>query len=241
MNRVLINAKIMLQGAYSTTTDKMTDHLRTLAAFPTTASASYGVGKFIHSSWQPADGYSIAAAVLTVTGDDAIVDWVFLWFKDPTSTATNLQTRVALLQKDGDIVELNGVEPVEMPGNATQNYILGVGHRNYLSVRTPNGSGINFNESTTTAYDFTTALTQAYGTNPMQLVDSSPSTIYAFWGGNANANQNIRYSGPANDNSQLLNTCLGGLPSTVLSSQYSNCDLNMNGVGLSNRRFTGRR
>ncbi len=230
MNRVLVSAKIMLQGAYSTTTHKMSDNLRSLAAFPLTAPTTYGTGKFVQSGWQPAGGYTIDASVLSVTGDNAIVDWVFLWFKDPTSTSTNLQTRPALLQKDGDIVELNGIDPVKMPGNATQNYILGVGHRNHLSVRTPNGSGINFSESATTAYDFTTATTQAYGTNPMKLVDTSPTNIYALWGGNVNANANVRYSGPSNDSGSLLNTCLGGISTTVLSNQYSNCDLNMNGV-----------
>ncbi len=235
MNRVLVSAKIMLQGPYNTVTDKMTDNLRTLAAFPLTAPTTYSTGKFVQSGWQPSAGHAIDASVLTVTGDNAIVDWVYLWFKDPAATTTNLQTRVALLQKDGDIVELNGIDPVKMPGNATQNYILGVGHRNHLSVRTPNGSGINFSESTITSYDFTTAMAKAYGTNPMKLVDSSPTDVYALRGGNVNENTSVRATGPStiNDYSAIL-TVLGST-STILTSVYSKADVNMDG----NVRATG--
>lgn len=229
MNRILVSARIMLQGPYSTTNHNMNDNLRSLAAFPTTTPGGYGASKFSHSGWQPSGGYSISSSILSVTGDDAIVDWVFLWLKDPSSTSTNLQTRVALLQKDGDVVELNGVDPVKMPGNATRNYILGIGHRNHLSVRTPNGSGINFSENITTSYDFTTANSQAYGSNPMKLVDASPTAVYALWGGNANGNTTVRVTGPAsiNDYSAIL-TALG--TSTILSNTYNEADVNLDGT-----------
>ena len=59
--------------------------------------------------------------------------------------------------------------------------------------------------------------------------------VFALWGGNVNGNTNVRYSGPANDQNQLLTTCLDGDKSLVLQKQYTRCDINMN----SNTRYSG--
>lgn len=228
LNRVKIAPRVVLQGPFNTATMKMNDQLRALAAFPLTAPATYGAGKFTHSGWQPPGGYTINSSVLTVTGDDAVVDWVFLWLKNPANPAAVIQTSVALLQKDGDIVDLDGISSVRMAANAG-NYILGIGHRNHLSVRSPNGPGIALNETTATSYDFTTAMAQAHGTNPMKQVQTTPA-IFALWGGNTSVNNTTRATGPAsiNDYTVILNTL--GFPSNVLLNVYSNSDVNMDGV-----------
>jgi hypothetical protein len=51
---------------------------------------------------------------------------------------------------------------------------------------------------------------------------------FGMWAGDANGNKQIKYSGPGNDENQLLNTCLAG-NKTALINGYLNCDLNMNG------------
>lgn len=229
LNRVILAPKIMLQGPFNTATMNMKDQLRSLPTFPLSAPANYGAGKFVHSGWQPAAGYTIDASILSVTGDDAIVDWVFLWLKDPNNPATNIQSRVAMLQRDGDVVDLDGVSPVLFPANAG-NYIVAVGHRNHLSVRSPNGAGIALNELTVTEYDFTTSMTQAHGTNPMKAVQTTPTEIFALWGGNTSVNNTVRATGPPaiNDYTVILNTL--GFPANVLPNIYSNADVNMDGT-----------
>ncbi len=229
LNRVRLAVRIMLQGPYNGPTMNMNDKLRTLANFPLTAPATYGAGKFTHSGWQPSGGYSIDPAVLSVSGNNAIVDWVFLWLKDPNNPATNLHTRAALLQRDGDVVDLDGVSEVLFPANAG-NYIVGIGHRNHLSVRSPNGAGIALNETTVTSYDFTTSLTQAHGANPMKAVQTAPTAIYALWGGNTSVNNTVRATGPPaiNDYTVILNTL--GFPANVQPNVYSNADVNMDGT-----------
>ncbi|MBK9335831.1 MAG: hypothetical protein IPM98_04320 [Lewinellaceae bacterium] len=228
LNRVKIAPRIMLQGPYNTSTMKMNDNLRTLAVFPLAAPATYGAGKFVHTGWQPVGGYSIPASVLSVSGDNAIVDWVFIWLKNPANPATNIQTSVALVQKDGDVVDLDGASPVRIPANAG-NYILAVGHRNHLSVRSPNGAGIALNETTATPYDFTSGMAQAFGANPMKQVQTSPA-IFALWGGNTSVNNTVRATGPPtiNDYSVILNTL--GYPTNILPNVYSNSDVNMDGT-----------
>lgn len=228
LNRVKIAPRIMLSGPFNAATSKMNDNLRLLAAFPLNAPNTYGTGKFTHTGWQPGAGYSIPASVLAVTGDNAIVDWVFLWLKDPNNPATNLQTSVALLQKDGDVVDLDGVSPVRIPAEAG-NYIFAIGQRNHLSVRTPNGAGLALNEITATPYDFTTAMTQGHGTNPMKQVQTNPA-VFALWGGNTSLNNTVRMTGPPsiNDYTVILNTL--GAPAGIQSNVYSNSDVNMDGT-----------
>jgi len=228
LNRVKISPRIMLSGPFNTATSKMNDNLRTLAAFPLNAPNPYGSGKFAHAGWQPSAGYSIPASLLSVTGDNAIVDWVFVWLKDPNNPATNLQTTVALLQKDGDVVDLDGISPVRIPANAG-NYIFAIGQRNHLSVRTPNGAGLALDEITATPYDFTTAMTQGFGVNPMKQVQTSPA-IFALWGGNTSLNNTVRMTGPPsiNDYTVILNTL--GAPAGIQSNVYSNSDVNMDGT-----------
>lgn len=228
LNRVKIAPRIMLSGPFNAATSKMNDNLRLLAAFPLNAPGTYGAGKFAHTGWQPGAGYSIAASVLAVTGNNAIVDWVFLWLKDPNNPATNLQTSVALLQKDGDVVDLDGISPVRIPAEAG-NYIFAIGHRNHLSVRTPNGAGLALNEINATPYDFTTAMNQGHGTNPMKQVQTSPA-VFALWGGNTSLNNTVRVTGPPsiNDYTVILNTL--GAPAGIQSNVYSNADVNMDGT-----------
>ena len=49
-------------------------------------------------------GETVDASVFDATGDDAIVDWLFLELRDKTTPSTVVLTRCALLQSDGDIV-----------------------------------------------------------------------------------------------------------------------------------------
>ncbi|MFN0013771.1 MAG: hypothetical protein ACKVU2_04410 [Saprospiraceae bacterium] len=228
LNRVKIAPRIMLSGPFNTATSKMNDNLRTLQAFPLNAPNTYGTGKFAHTGWQPLAGYSIPASVLSVTGDNAIVDWVFVWLKDPNNPATNLQTGLALVQKDGDVVDLDGTSPVRIPAS-TGNYIFAIGQRNHLSVRTPNGAGLALNETTATPYDFTVAMAQGHGTNPMKQVQTNP-IIFALWGGNTSLNNTVRMTGPPsiNDYTVILNTL--GAPAGIQSGVYSNADVNMDGT-----------
>ena len=47
-----------------------------------------------------------------------------------------LQTRSALVQRDGDIVDIDGVSPVTFNNVASTNYTIAVRHRNHLGLST---------------------------------------------------------------------------------------------------------
>lgn len=141
-----LKAKVFLQGPYNNSTGLMNDALRSLLSFPLTS--PYGTSEIIDPT------------ILSVSGNDAIVDWVKLELRDKTNATSVLQTRSALLQCDGDIVEIDGVSPVFFNGVASDNYYIAVSHRNHLGVRSSNVVNLDFNVAT---LDFSNTATPVYG------------------------------------------------------------------------------
>ena len=217
MNQLLVNIKLLLQGPYNGTT--MNDQIRNAGNLP--VNTPYGSGKFTNSG--RGGGEMATATAFDANGDDSVVDWVFVWLKDPVDPSQTLQTRSALVQKDGDVVDLDGVSPLKIPGDSAM-YHLGVGHRNHLSVRTANA--LMLKETLAASHDFSTGAGQAYGTNPM----AEQSGVYLLWGGNTNENTNVRSTGPPviNDYSTLLSFL--GASTNVLFNQYASEDVNMDGT-----------
>ncbi|MBK9073396.1 MAG: hypothetical protein IPL77_00245 [Flavobacteriales bacterium] len=116
-----------LGGPYDQGSGLMNDGLRNLGLVPV-------------SEPYTALGYSIEGvklvrnipqSVLNVTGSNAIVDWVWLELRDAINPATVRGQRPALLQRDGDVVELDGVRPVAV-GVPNGNYHVVVRHRNHF-------------------------------------------------------------------------------------------------------------
>lgn len=226
LSPLLVSPKIFLQGNYNTGTGEMTDNLRTLNLIPLTEPYT-GASGFTHTG--SGGGETSTASIVGSTapaGSNAIVDWVFVQLHDG-STGAVLSTRAALLQKDGDVVEPDGVSPINMAGHVSGNYYISIRHRNHLGVRSLNNMPLL--KVSTTGYDFSTAQTKAFpgsvSNNPMAAVNTG---VFGLWGGDANSNLNTKYSGPGNDESVLLNTTLGGNKGLILNGYY-NADFNLNG------------
>jgi hypothetical protein len=188
-----------------------------------------GLSGFTHSGSGGGETISTGVfGVFSATSNDAIVDWVFVQIHDAV-TGNVVSTRAALLQRDGDVVETDGVSPVNMAGNAAGNYYVSVRHRNHLGVRSLNNFALA--KTATTGYDFTTGLGQAFAgavaNNPMAAL--TPTASFGLWGGDATGNKQTRYSGGGNDQNQLLNVTLGGNVGGSINGTYHRSDLNMNG------------
>ncbi len=74
------------------------------------------------------------ATVFSVTGEDAIVDWVFVQLRDKNDDQSVIATRSGLLQRDGDIVDLDGIHGLRFPEVSVDDYYVVVQHRNHLSA-----------------------------------------------------------------------------------------------------------
>ncbi len=110
--------------------------------------------------------WNYAGAESVVSVPAGVVDWVLLELRQAdqpanATSATIIKKRAAFLKSDGSIVELDGTSPVRFyNATITQNLYPVVRHRNHLSIMANNAvtksSGIY-------TYDFSTALSQAYG------------------------------------------------------------------------------
>lgn len=220
MDHLPLRLKAFLQGPYNIGTGLMNDQIRAADNLPT--NSPYTTGKFNPAGRGGGEIASVSA--FSSNGDDSVVDWVMVWLRDAINPSTILQTKAALLQKDGDIVDLDGVSDLEIPGD-DGSYIIDVGHRNHLSIRTINA--ISMNEAAPTTYDFSTAQSQAFGTNPMADLGGG---VYGLYGGNASGNNNVRATGPPflNDYTNLL--LFLGSPTNIISGQYVDEDINMDGT-----------
>jgi len=248
-NAARLKIKVFLQGAYNGS--MMNDGLRSLNVIPAVQPYSSAMnGQFtrvgVYDGTAGVNETVPGSAVFDVAGtNDDIVDWVYISLQDGSNPAIRLQTRAALIQRDGDIVEYDPVSaiyvPVRMPIDADGNYYIVIGHRNHLAIRTSVAPLLQDNVITT--YDFTTAQSKAYQnpaitTNTAMKDLSGTGTVFGMWAGNVNSNTTTRASGvngTLNDFLYLVNNVLGGNNALILgppstSPVYNNADLNLNGA-----------
>lgn len=74
--------------------------------------------------------------VFATTGENAIVDWVFVELRDANKSSIVVATRSGLLQRDGDIVDLDGVSPLEFSDVSYEAHYIAIRHRNHLAMMT---------------------------------------------------------------------------------------------------------
>nr|CBL87229.1 hypothetical protein, secreted [uncultured Sphingobacteriia bacterium] len=233
--RAFLAAKIILQGPYQASQDLMRDQLRTKSLIPLEEPYS-DMAAFTHVSGGGGETVDALEDFDYVADGDDIVDWVFLEIRDSADAVVS--TRSALLQRDGDIIDIDGSNSaVSFEGITLDNYTIVVRHRNHLGVKS---SGIvSMSPGTTALYDFTSAVNQAVGDQQEEL----ETGVYGVYGGNANgesavatAYKGIRMTGPStiNDALALLNQ-LGGIYTATQFDVYETEDLNLDG----NVRMTG--
>jgi photosystem II stability/assembly factor-like uncharacterized protein len=214
---VRISPKVFLQGAYIPSTGKMNDQLRASNLLP--IAEPYTALNFGQIE---GGGEKTTNAVFAITGNNAIVDWVFVELRDKNNAATKLFTRSALLQADGDVVDLDGVSPVHFANASAGDYYVVLRHRNHLGVMTANVKTLNENA---TSVDFSQSTFLTYGTNAQKTLTA---TVSGLWAGNTNSNDNVKYNGTANDRALILSK-LGGITTDILDGYFSE-DLNLDGT-----------
>ncbi|HMQ77313.1 MAG TPA: hypothetical protein PKE21_16010 [Flavobacteriales bacterium] len=213
---VRVAAKVFLDGPYVSGTQLMNDNLRNLGIIPSVEPYT-GIG-YAHAG---GGGESTTAPVLAVTGNNAIVDWVVLELRDKNNSATVLRTRSALVQRDGDVVDVDGVSSVPFTV-AADNYFVAVRHRNHLGCMTATSIALS---GTAAAVDFTNNATATFGTNARR-VNGARSTL---WTGNARRDNVVKYTGSNNDRDVIL-TAIGGTVPTATAAGYRIEDVNLDGT-----------
>jgi hypothetical protein len=228
----LLNAKVFLQGAYNSGTHQMSDNLRAPSNL-IPLSDPYRTGpyntSFIHVNNSLTETVAPSVFADQPDANDNIVDWVFLELRD-TATSGNavLQTRSALVQRDGDIVDVDGKSPVTFNNVDSGYYTIAVRHRNHLGLSTDPATFtpmLNEKKSAAVLVDFTTSV-NIFGPATAYAVATDGKHI--LWGGNANMDKTVKFAGFQNDKDYLLLNTLGGNTGTILSNVYSPSDINLN-------------
>jgi hypothetical protein len=229
--KVHIDPKVFLQGPLlnPATAGLMNDDLRSNDHLPTTSPY--------------ADALTVVATVFNLGGtsgtgmpQDDIVDWVWVEIRQGTDNTKIVRAQSALVQRDGDIVALDGVSTLQLNAAPTNYYVV-VKHRNHLGIMS--SSTVTLIESGTTTVDFTNPTTQTFGSNA-QTTFGIPTGTMAMWTGDVNNDAIIQYSGTAPDSPSILSLVLNNpgnflnFPTFVVSG-YNTYDVNLDG----NTQYTG--
>ncbi len=233
---LLLLPKVYLQGSLFgvTYTDSptnsivdslMRDELRVKNLIPLTSPYSY---------WNPTiPANTILPTVLTTTGRNAIVDWVFVELRDSADSTKIIRSQSALVQRDGDIVSLDGVSPIQAVGQNGTAYYVAVRHRNHLAVMTAGAVPLT---AAGTTIDFRQPTTPTYVFGPQPIHQSQVVVVQgrAMWAGNALRDSVVIYQGTLNDVNVIAQQVINAAGNTFMQPNYIlegyfSGDVNMNG------------
>jgi hypothetical protein len=176
-------------------------------------------------------GEQIGSGVLLTTGNDAIVDWLIVEVRDAIDPTRIITSRAALLQRDGHVVDLDGVSQVRV-GVPAGGYHVAIKHRDHLGVMT--AAPVNLGQSMS-MLDFSLPATPVWGVDARK----SNGPVSLLWAGDARGSGDIKYTGPNNDRDAIL-TAIGGSVPTNTTTGYLREDCNMDGIvkytGIANDR-----
>lgn len=143
--------------------------------------------------------------VLNVSDHNAIVDWVFVEVRDPSDNTVVMASRSGLLQRDGDIVDVDGQSKLYFPSLESQTGYIVVKHRNHLGVMSQLRDLsllCDFTSPMTATWDFGT-IDQFDYTGMAQKRTVKPGYM-ALWGGDFDANGKIKLGNPGDDLNSLF-------------------------------------
>ncbi|WP_458626123.1 hemagglutinin protein [Winogradskyella sp. PC D3.3] len=191
---IKLDPKIFLEGPYNA--GVMNDDLRSTDNIPTTSPY--------------ADNATCNAMVFDTTGNNAIIDWVWIEIRDSNDGSTVIAETSALLQADGDVVATDGTSVVNI-NVAPGSYYVMVSHRNHLGVLTENPISLS---GSTIVLNLT---------NNSVLVTGGTNGIANMGDGNY-----ALFSGDFDGNGQIQNTDKNGVVPLRGLTGYYNADLDMN-------------
>jgi hypothetical protein len=172
----------------------MRDDLRVAGIIPTTSPY--------------ADNATVNAAVFNTTGADAIVDWVWVEVRNETDNRTVIAGKSVLLQRDGDITDVDGTSLVafDLPSG---NYYIVIKHRNHLGVMSNTAIALSSSE---TLLDFTNpdtpSILSVILNDPGNFLNFPTYAVVGYNVNDVNMNGNTQYSGVAPDTPFILQNVL---------------------------------
>ena len=123
-----------------------------------------------------------------------VVDWVLVELRKTTAASSVDERRACFILSDGSIVDLDGSSPVKFTAASTNNYYIVIRHRNHLAIMSANSVSLSSSLDGTyltgggSEYDFSSAQSQAFGTNPLADLGAG---VFGLIAGDGNANGGV--------------------------------------------------
>ena len=197
---------------------------------------------FIHIESMPnQDLHQISnpSLVFGVSGENAIVDWIHVQLRSITDSTLILATRSGLLQRDGDIVDLDGVSLLQFNNVLLEKYYVVVKHRSHLGVMSKivnAGDFVDFTNVNTITYDFGTSIPGLNFTGTSQnYFFANDITYKCLFAGDINNDGKVKFEGVEDDLSILFSDVLSHTnnPNFIAHFDkaygYYNSDIDMDG------------
>ena len=225
---VAVRIKACLQGALisNNINGLMRDDLRKKGILPYQEPYSWLSG-FQHVG--NGGGELVDSSLFLIEGAKGIVDWVLIEMRSVSDMASVLATKAALIQCDGEVVDIHGRDTLTFPNVPIGEYYISIRHRNHLGLVTLNP--YNFLPTHVPFIDFTYPFTPIRGIHANIEIEG----IKALWAGDINNDAKVIYQGPNNDGFYMfLHTLLNDKNERSLlnfiSRNYTKEDFNLDGL-----------
>jgi len=172
-------------------------------------------------------------SVFSVTGDNAIVDWVHVELRSKEDPTVPIATRSGLLQRDGDVVDLDGVSNLRFNAVNVDSFYVVVKHRSHLGVmsqKVARTDMVDFTSPTYPVYNF-----GVKGLNDFTGLSQNVNVISgyaALWAGDFDSNGIVKFTNPDDDQNVLFIDVLFTSPDFLINYDqafgYLTGDFNMN-------------
>lgn len=197
----------------------MRDDLRVAGLIP--GISPYGDGALIFNN----------TFVNNTTGENAIVDWVFVELHDPNDQTVIVESKSALLQRDGDVVGMDAITPIQFTA-ALDDYFVTIKHRNHLGITSVATKELRSVANVLNFSDANNPVT--FGTNA-QTDAGMPTDIVGMWAGNVNGDNIVQYLGGTPDTTAILSAALNDPAnflnfSTFIINGYNDNDVDLSGT-----------
>ncbi|MCG8327556.1 MAG: Ig-like domain-containing protein, partial [Chitinophagales bacterium] len=232
---VKLLVKVMLQGALLNSPDNlMRDDLRSRGFIP--AEEPYTLLDFAHVNGGGGEVVANPGAVFANNGANSIVDWVFVELRSSVDPEVVVATRAGLVQRDGDVVDIDGLSPLCFEQTLPGTFYVAVRHRNHLGTMTASAIALSSNG---TIVDFTNLATPLWENNASfdGFEQITINGIYALWAGNTSVDNKVVFAGQDNDKDPIFNE-IDQAPANILKLQtfifpgYHPGDVDLNGDSI---------
>ncbi|MEM6316047.1 MAG: DNRLRE domain-containing protein [Bacteroidota bacterium] len=226
---VALRLKAMLQGAMLANQEYglMRDDLRRKGLLPNKEPYT-AMEKYTHIR---GGNETCLPGLFDVTGEQAIVDWVFVELRDGDNQEKVVATQSALIQRNGIVVSARGDTLLYFDNLPPDNYYVCLRHRNHLKVETL--YPYLFDAANIPLIDFTYQFLPTIG----HRVFTESEGGNAMWSGDLNQDEKTIYQGPQNDVFDMFLEVILASENTnnltnFITTGYTLNDFNLDGVTI---------